>query len=79
MTKFRFVEVKAIKRELNSWADALAKGAASGEYRKKTKLVMMEDETEGKGPKRHYKINMVDVNEGSSEESDWMRGIVDFL
>ena len=40
---------------------------------------MMEDETDGKGPERWYKINMVDTNERSSEESDWMIGIIDFL
>ena len=39
----------------------------------------MEDETEGKGSERRYKINMVDTNEKSNEESDWMKGIIDFL
>ena len=79
LTEFRFVEIKAIKRELNSQADALAKRAASGEFQKKTKLIMMEDETEGKFLERRYKINMVDTNEGSSEESDWMKEIIYFL
>ena len=32
MTEFRFVEIKAIKRELNSQADALAKRAVSREF-----------------------------------------------
>ena len=40
---------------------------------------MMEDETEGKGPERRYKVNMIETNEGSSEESNWMKEIVDFL
>ena len=40
---------------------------------------MMEDETEGKGPERRYKINMVETNERSNEEGDWIKGIVDFL
>ena len=40
---------------------------------------MMEDETEGKCPEKRYKINMVEMNEGSSEESDWMKEIIDFL
>ena len=79
MTNFRHVTVEPIRRELNSGADGLAKGAASGEYRKKTKLVMMEDKIEGKGPKRLYRVNMVDVDGGSSEGGDWMKEIVDFL
>ena len=79
MTEFEFVEIKAIKRELNSQADALAKRAASGEFQKRTKLIMMEDETEGKGLERRYKINMVETNGGSSKESDWMKEIIDFL
>ena len=29
--------------------------------------------------KRLYKVNMVDVVEGSSEGGDWMKEIVDFL
>ena len=48
MTKFRHVKIEAIGRELNSRADALAKGAACGEYLKKTELVMMEGMTKGK-------------------------------
>ena len=72
------MEVKAIKRELNSQADALAKRAASGESRE-TKLIMMEDKTEGKGPERRYKVNTIETSEGSSEESDWMKEIIDFL
>ncbi|KAL5578611.1 hypothetical protein UlMin_011053 [Ulmus minor] len=78
LTEFKFVEIKAIKRELNSQADALAKHAASGKSRE-TKLVMMEDETEGKGPERRYKVNMTETSEGSSEEGDWMKEIIDFL
>ena len=78
MTEFEFLEIKAIKRELNSQADALVKRAASGESRE-TKLVMMEDETEGKGPERRYKVNMIETSEGASEESDWMKEIIDFL
>lgn len=48
MIKFKHVKVEAIKRELNSRADALAKGAAYGKYLTKTKLVMKEDMTKGK-------------------------------
>ena len=48
MTEFRHVKVEAIRRELNSRADALVKGAACGEYLKKIEQVMMEDMTEGK-------------------------------
>ena len=70
MTNFRHVTVEPVRRELNSQADGLAKGAASREYRKKTELVMMKDMTEGKGPERHYKVNMLDMDEGTSEGSD---------
>ena len=63
------MEIKAIKRELNSHTDTLAKRAAFGEFQK-TKLIMMEDETEEKGPERRYKTNMVETNEGSSQESN---------
>ena len=59
LTEFKFMEIKAIKRELNSQADALAKRVASGECQE-TKLIMMEDETEGKGPERRYKVNMIE-------------------
>ncbi|KAL5543582.1 hypothetical protein UlMin_007366 [Ulmus minor] len=78
LTEFKFVEIKVVKRELNSQADALAKRAASSEIQK-TKLIMMEDETKGKGPERRYKINMVEMNEGSGEESDWIKEIINFL
>ena len=79
MTKFRHVKVEAIKRELNSQADALEKGAVYGEYLKKIEPVMMEDMTEGKGIERLYKVNMVDAVEESSEGGDWMKEIVDLL
>ena len=79
MTEFRHVNVEAIRRELNSRADTLAKGATCGEYLKKIELVMMEDMIEGKGAKRLYKVNMVDATEGSSNGSNWMKEIADFL
>ena len=40
---------------------------------------MMEDMIEGKGPERHYKVNMLDMDEGTSEGSDWMKEMIDFL
>jgi len=43
------------------------------------KLIMMEDETEGKGLERQYKVNMVGVNERSHEKGGSMKGIVDYL
>ena len=48
IVEFKHVKVKAVRRELTSRADALAKGVAYGEYQKKIELVMMEDMTEGK-------------------------------
>lgn len=78
LMEFKFIEIRAIKRELNSQADALTKCAACGEPQK-TKLVMMEDETEGKGPERRYKVNMVGTSKRSHEEGGWMKGIVDYL
>ena len=41
--------------------------------------MMMEDVIKGKGPERRYKVNMVDIVEGSKEGDDWMKEIVDFL
>ena len=73
MTEFMHVTVEAIKRELNSRADALAKGVACGEYLKKTKMVMMEDKIERKGMERLYKVNMFDLAKRSSEGCDWMK------
>ena len=35
MIEFRHLKIEAIKQELNSWADALVKGEAYGEYLKK--------------------------------------------
>ena len=43
----------------------MEKGAAYGEYLKKTKLMMKKYLTEGKGVERLYKVNMVDANEVS--------------
>ena len=57
----------------------MMKGVASEEYQKKMELMMMEDMTEGKGHERLYKVNMVDVDEGSNEGADWMKEIADFL
>ena len=70
MTNFGLVIVEPVNRELNSRANGLAKGVASEEYQKNIELVMMEDMTEGKGPERHYKVNMLDVNGGTSEGGD---------
>ena len=50
----------------------MAKGAATEEYKKKTKLIMMEDMTEGKGPERHYKINAIDMGDGTDKKDDCM-------
>ena len=79
MTNFINVTIKLIRRELNTRADRLAKGATSGEYRKKTELVIMEDTTEGKGPERLYKMNMINIGEVLSEVDGRMKEIMDFL
>ena len=63
---FRHVTIKPIRRELNSRVDGLAKSATTVEYKKKTKLIMMEDMTEGKGPE-------------SDKGDDGMREIIEFL
>ena len=41
MRSFRRIDVQAIKRELNTKADQLAKDAAYGEYDKKSKLQLL--------------------------------------
>ena len=70
MKNFRHVTIEPIRKELNSRANGLAKGAATGEYKKKMELVMMEDMTEGKGPERHYKINAIDMSDGTDKKDD---------
>ena len=57
----------------------MVKGADSGEYKRKTELVMMEDMTKGKGLERYYKVNMLDMDEGTNEGGDWMKDMMDFL
>ena len=57
----------------------MAKRAATREYQKKTKLVMMEDITEGKGPERHYRINTIDIGDRVNKWDDWMWEIMSFL
>ena len=64
---------------MNSRANALAKGAASGEYFKKKKLILKEDYVEKEKEERPYEINMVDISNESSEGCSWMKEIVDFL
>ena len=62
---FRRINIQAIKRELNVRADQLAKGAAYGEYDKKSKLTTASD--------RLPDVNMVepmeDLKSDSIEES----------
>ena len=79
ITEFKHVRIKFVKTELNSRADALAKGATYGKYSKKTELIMKEDLTEGKGEGRPYEVNMIDTKEESNEGYDWMKEIIDFL
>ena len=79
MKNFRPVTIEPFRRELNSRADGLAKGAATGEYMKKTELIMMENMTEGKRPEKHYKINAIDIGDGTDEKDDWMKEVTDFL
>ena len=43
MRNFRRIDIQAIKRELNVRADQLAKGAAYGEYNKKSKVTTASD------------------------------------
>ena len=40
---------------------------------------MMEDMTKGKGPERHYRVNMIDMDDRTNKGDDWMREIIDFL
>ena len=41
--RFRRIDIQAIKRELNTKADGLTKGATYGEYEKKKKLTTLND------------------------------------
>ena len=68
------IHIQAIKRELNTKADKLMKGAAYGEYDKKNKLT-----TSNEYP---LEVNMIEVEDELGFEvskEDWMDPIVDYL
>ena len=71
---FRRIDIQAIKRELNARAAQLAKGAAYGEYDKKSKVTTASD---------HFlDVNMIETTEdlkSDSVEEGWMDPIIDYL
>ena len=74
MKNFRRIDIQAIKRELNARADQLAKGAAYGEYDKKSKLTTANDHLPD--------VNMVEAMEDLKSdliEESWMDPIIDYL
>ena len=74
MKSFRRIDVQAIKRELNTRADQLAKGAAYGEYDQKSKLTTANDHLPD--------VNMVEAMEDSKSnliEESWMDPIIHYL
>ena len=71
---FRRIDIQAIKRELNVRADQLAKGAAYGEYDKKSKSTTASNHLPD--------VNMVEAMEdlkSDSVEESWMDPIIDYL
>ena len=64
MTQFKELKIHAIIRELNSQADALAKGVAYGEYSNKNELVLKKDaiEEEEEEEEKLCEVNMIDVS-----------------
>ena len=74
MKNFRRIDVQAIKKELNTRADQLAKGAAYGEYDQKSKLTTTNDHPPD--------VNMVEQREYLKSdliEESWMDPIIDYL
>ena len=74
MRSFRRIDIQVIKRELNVRADQLAKGAAYGEYDKKSKLTTVDDHPPN--------VNMVEAIEDlrfNLTENSWMDPIIDYL
>ena len=74
MGNFRRIDIQTIKRELNMRADQLAKGAAYGEYDKKSKLITADDHLPD--------VNMVEAIEDLKSDligTSWMDPIVDYL
>ena len=61
MKNFRRIDIQAIKRELNARADQLAKGAAYGEYDKKSKVTTASD--------LFPDVNMVEATEDLKSDS----------
>ena len=72
MAKFRKFEVRTIKRELNTRADASAKGARHGDYtEEKEKTISEIKET-------HVK-EIGEINTIKAQEENWTKPIVDYL
>ena len=61
MTRFKSLNVQAVKRKLNARVDTLAKGAAYGEYTKKEKLSIEKYASEKPAEKVISKVNMIDA------------------
>ena len=74
MKCFRRIDIQAIKRELNSRADQLAKGAAYGEYSKKNKFT-----TAGEYPPDVNMIEVEDESEPRAKKEGWMDPIINYL
>ena len=79
MRCFQRIDVQAIKRELNARADQLVKGAANGEYDKKSKFTTISEHpppTTGDYP---MEVNMVEADDVSGigkekkKEAGWIR------
>ena len=74
MRNFRRIDVQAIKRELNTIADQLAKGAAYGEYDRKSKLTTASN--------HRPDVKMVEAKDDLKSdlvEESWMDPIIDYV
>ena len=61
MSRFKYLKIQAIRRKLNSQANALTKGAAYGEYAKNNNWSVKEDSAEEEEEK-FREVNMVDIS-----------------
>lgn len=78
LKEFKSTKIRAVKRELNSHADTLAKATVNKGYSKRTELTMKQDLTKDEMD-RFCEINMINTFEGPEIEDDWRKEIVDYL
>lgn len=78
LKEFKCAKIRAIRRELNSHADTLAKATVCEGYSKRTKLTMKQDLAKEEMDK-FCEVNMINAYKGPEEENEWRKEIMDYL